>query len=106
MQLRIGFDLEPVLLIDKRKEIGEIRLADSILRGCPEWSQLRHFPTLVFVQPGQIDLDNFSALVSIRAPSGITYSPQECRSDEISLAVLDVRLLTDGYFTLDKSFLV
>jgi len=64
MQIWIGFDFEPVFPIDKRKELGEIRLADSILRRYPERSHLRHVSLLILVQHDQIDLDNSSAFVS------------------------------------------
>src|SRR6267378_5757708 len=78
MQLRIRFDLEPILLINKREELGEIRLSDSLLGRCPERSRLHHVPLPILVERGQIDLDNLSGLDSKTSlPTGITYSPSK-----------------------------
>src|SRR5438093_5163168 len=41
-----------------------------------------------------------------RFSTSIIYSPSIRPQTPVQLTVIDVRLLTDGYFTLDKSFLV
>jgi hypothetical protein len=68
MQLRIRFDVLPILLINKREELGEIRFSDSILRRCPERSHFSYVLLLIMVERGQIDLDNLSALAGKRGP--------------------------------------